>query len=228
MLDRFTQGLPRAEVGTSTCAAFPAPPLSGEIHVIDDPGAEQSTIHIGAVGVPAGHADGPALDVLSSALGASLSSRLSLKIREEHGYTYGVHMLSREWRAHGLLEVTTSVETDKTADALRGILAELDRTAVDPLDDDELFRAKVRALPDDGANHSAVTSLHDMAAYGQPADAALRRSRALLALTASDLTRVAALYLSEKRRVVTIVGDASRITHALEGLGIGPVVSNKR
>ena len=105
LLNRYTEGLPRADVGVSACAALPAAPLTGEILVVDDPAAEQSHVYVGVVGVPVGHVDGPALDVLSAALGVSLSSRLSLKIREEHGYTYNVHMRSREWRAHGLVEV---------------------------------------------------------------------------------------------------------------------------
>ena len=208
LLNQYTEGLPRADVGVSACAALPAAPLTGEILVVDDRGAEQSRVYVGVVGVPVGHVDGPALDVLSAALGVSLSSRLSLKIREEHGYTYNVRMRSREWRAHGLVEVRTSVETARTAEALRGIMTELVRAATDPLDDGEFLRAKVKATSDPGGHTSVVASLLGMATYGSRADSVTRQQH-VSNVTVGELTRVAATYLAGPRRAVTIVGDAS-------------------
>lgn len=228
LLERYTKDLPRGEVGTSACAALPAPPISSEIRIIDDPGAPQSKVRIGVVGVPVGHVDGPALDVLSSALGASLSSRLNIKIREEHGFTYGVSMRSLQLRAHGLIEVGTSVETDRTADAIKGLLSELDRAAVEPLDQGELARARTNALADQGAHDNAVEALAEIASYGLRPDALALRSRAISNVTSEQLTTVAGRYLASPRRVITIVGDASRIAGPLEQLGIGKVVVQKR
>ncbi len=228
LLERYTDGLPRSEVAASACGALPAPELTSEIRVLDDPGAEQSRVYVGAVGVPAGHADGPALDVLTGALGASLSSRLNVKIREEHGYTYGVRMQSHQWRAHGLIEVTTSVETRRTAEAVQGLLTELDRLESAPIDGAELARARGLALPDEGEHAAAARELVATAAYGLPADAARARSRAIAVVTSAQVTRVAAKYLASSRRVITIVGDASRIVRPLQQLGLADVVVEGR
>ncbi len=228
LLDQYTRGLPRDEVAPSGCAALPVPLRTAEIRIIDERGAEQSRVSIGAVGVPVGHADGPALDVLSSALGVSLSGRLNLKIREQHGLSYGVHMRSEQWRAHGLIEVTASVETERTAEAVKGLLSELDRAATEPLDEDELLGAKTKSFRDPGAHDEAAHLLAAVAAYGRSADEIALRWNAISNVTAQDLTRIATKYLAPEHRVVTVVGDAARIRASLGDLGIGRVVVEKR
>lgn len=119
LIEQSMPELPRSDIAPSGCAALPVSSSPAAIRIVDDRGAAQSVVSIGAVGVPAGDRDGPALDVLSAALGFSLSSRLSLKIRGEHGLSYNVEMSSRQWRGHGLVEVETSVETSRTADAIK-------------------------------------------------------------------------------------------------------------
>ncbi|MBX3202143.1 MAG: insulinase family protein [Labilithrix sp.] len=224
LLERYTKGLPRAEVPTSGCAALPAPPISDAVRIVDEPGAAQSKVRIGFAGVPAGHADGPALDVLSAALGSSLSSRLNLKIRSEHGLTYGVTMTSSPLRSHGLVDVAASVETERTAEALRGILAELERAAAVPLEASELAHARGNALVGPGTHLDAAEELAQAAAYGLPANAGALRSRAIASVTAEALRALAGRYLAPQRRVITVVGDASRISGPLRELGIGDVV----
>ena len=53
------------------------------------PGAEQSQIRIGWVGVPRSTPDYFPLQVLNTILGGSFTSRLNQNLREEHGYSYG-------------------------------------------------------------------------------------------------------------------------------------------
>jgi zinc protease len=228
LLERYTADLRRGDVETSSCAALPSPSLGNEIHLIDDPGAEQSHVRIGAVGTPTGHADSPALDVLASVLGAALSGRLDIKIRQEHGYSYGVRMTSTHWRAQGLVDVAASVETARTAEALKGLLSELDRAATDPFDEEETARARRSAMPGLGEHRAAWKTLVEVAAYTLPTTAIADRALGVARVTPADLTRVAGAYLAAPRRVVTVVGDAARIADALRELGLGPVVVQKR
>jgi len=143
MLENATKNLPHDhDVRPTTCDAPPIPERRAAIHFADDPHATQSQIAIGAIGVHAGHRDTAALDVLAAAMGASLSSRLSLVIRENHGMSYGVRMHAAHWRTRGTIEGLTSVESARTRDAVKGILAELARAATDALDQRELARAE--------------------------------------------------------------------------------------
>ena len=67
-----------------------APQLTArEVYSIDKPGAAQSQIRIGWVGVPRSTPDYFALRVLNTILGGSFTSRLNQNLREEHGYAYG-------------------------------------------------------------------------------------------------------------------------------------------
>jgi zinc protease len=225
MLEQYMPPVsPSTESSTSSCAALPVPPRDGDVHVIDDPGAVQSRVHIGAVGVPAGHPDGEALEVVSAVLGDSVASRLGLKIREEHGYTYGVTMRSHQWRAHGLVDIVTSVDSGRTVEAIQGLLAELDRAATEPFDPSELAAAKPGTRAFGGAHWMAARELEKIAAYDLPSDEPVRASERRAKLTAEDLRRVTAKYLARPQRVITVVGDASKIVPALRQAGIGHVV----
>ena len=57
--------------------------------LIDKPGAAQSQIRIGWIGVPRSTPDYFALRVLNTILGEAFTSRLNTNLREVHGYTYG-------------------------------------------------------------------------------------------------------------------------------------------
>ena len=65
-----------------------APQLkSRQIYIVDKPGAAQSQIRIGWIGVPRSTPDYFALQVLNTILGGSFTSRLNQNLREEHGYS---------------------------------------------------------------------------------------------------------------------------------------------
>jgi zinc protease len=228
MLESATKNLPQAnDVRPSTCDAPPIPAPHTAIHLADDPRAAQSQIAVGAIGVHAGHRDAAALDVLAAAMGASLSSRLSLVIRENHGMTYGVRMRALHWRTRGTIEVLTSVESARSRDAVRGILAELAHVATDALDERELARAKAHADPDDGAHSETAYALVPTAAYGMKVDAADVRRRAIAAVTIDDIKRVAATYLAREKLAIAVVGNAEQIATSLTDVGFGNVELEK-
>ena len=64
-------------------------PATRQIYIVDKPGAPQTQIRIGWIGVPRSTPDYFPLLVLNTLLGGSFSSRLNLNLREKHGYTYG-------------------------------------------------------------------------------------------------------------------------------------------
>jgi uncharacterized damage-inducible protein DinB len=64
-------------------------PAQRQIVLVDMPGAEQSQVRIGWVGVPRSAPDYFPLQVLNTILGGSFTSRLNQNLREAHGYSYG-------------------------------------------------------------------------------------------------------------------------------------------
>ncbi len=68
-----------------------------------------------------------ALSVTNALLGGLFNSRLNMLLREERGYTYGVHPGFDMRRAAGPFAVRCAVESDVTAPAIADIMAELGR-----------------------------------------------------------------------------------------------------
>ena len=98
----------------------------GKSTIVDMPGAEQSQIRIGTVGVARSTPDYFALQVLNTVLGGSFTSRLNQNLREEHGYAYGASSRFDMRLAPGPFVAAAGVQTDKTAESLTEFFNELD------------------------------------------------------------------------------------------------------
>ncbi len=108
--------------------AAPDSPRPGRrVVVVDRPGAPQSEVRIGHVGTARRIDDFHALVVMNALLGGLFNSRLNRLLREERGYTYGVHSDFDMRRGAGPFSVRCAVETDVTAPAVIDIMAELAR-----------------------------------------------------------------------------------------------------
>jgi zinc protease len=109
------------ETGELKAASSPLPRLL----LVDRPGAAQTELRVGHLGVPRQTDDFHVLVLLNAVLGGHFSSRLNLNLRERKGYTYGVRSVVDFRRMAGPFSVQTSVQTDATADAVAEILEEL-------------------------------------------------------------------------------------------------------
>ena len=87
--------------------------------IVDKPGAPQTALRIGHVGVPRSSPDYVPLEVMNTGLGGLFSSRINLNLRERHGYTYGSRSVFAYRRGPGPFFVGTSVRADATAPAVR-------------------------------------------------------------------------------------------------------------
>lgn len=88
------------------------------------------------------HADESVVEILSVILGGNMSSRLFNEVREERGLAYDIGSYVRRYQDTGALVVSAGVDHKKAKDALSVILAELEKTAREPVAEDELKRAK--------------------------------------------------------------------------------------
>src|SRR3989440_1773306 len=93
-------------------AAAPAP-AARTVYLVDKPGAAQSVIRIGHVGVARATPDYFALQVLNTILGGAFTSRLNQNLRETHGYTYGAFSQFSAGRLAGPFVASASVVTAK-------------------------------------------------------------------------------------------------------------------
>lgn len=211
--------------GDAVPPAVAAPRLAeSRIVVIDRPGAVQSEIRVGHVGIERTVADFPAVTVMNAILGGTFSSRLNLNLRERLGYTYGASTTFAARRQPGPFSMTTGVQTEATAHAASEMLRELRgmreaEVTQAELDDARNYLAGVFPLglqTTDGVSGKVNT----LATYGLPDDYWDTYRESLLDVTAADVLDAARRRLWPERAAVVIAGDAARIRGELEGLGL--------
>jgi zinc protease len=197
-----------------------------EIYLIDKPGAPQSQIRIGAVGVPRSTPDFFPIQVLNTVLGGAFSSRLNLNLREKRGYTYGASSGFDMRLGPGPFSAQAGVQTDKTAESLTEFFNELNGI-LKPVPADELARAKnYVALRFPGSFETTgdiSRRLEDMLVYNLPDDYYSRYVQNIQAVSAADVQRVAQKYIQPERLAVVIVGDRKTIEPRIQALKLGPL-----
>jgi predicted Zn-dependent peptidase len=201
-------------------------PPARQVYLIDKPGAPQSQIRIGRIGVPRSTPDFFPLQVLNTILGGSFTSRLNNNLREVHGYAYGASSAFEMRGAAGPFYAAAGVQTDKTAEALKEFFNEL--TAIlKPVPAEELARAKnyvAMRYPSAFETTGDISRrLEDALVYKLPDDYFAKYVQNIQAVTAADVSRVAQKYIKPDHVAVVVVGDLKTIEPGIRALNLGPI-----
>jgi zinc protease len=215
--------------GTST-ARKPVPQAAqvaqGQVTIVDMPGAEQSQIRIGWVGVPRSTPDYFTIEVLNTILGGSFTSRLNQNLREEHQYSYGASSRFDMRLSAGAFQAGAGVQTDKTAEALREFFNELNGI-LKPVPEAELAKAKnyvALSFPSEFETSGDLSSkLEEMVIYNLPDQYFGGYIDSLQKVTAAAVQKVAAMYIQPSKFAVVVVGDRKVIEPGIRALKLGPV-----
>jgi len=97
-----------------------------QIILIDKPNAPQTELRIGHISKSRKTKDFFATNIFNSILGGQFSSRINLNLREDKGYTYGVHSSFNYNFYGGAFTIASSVKLENTGDAIKEILTELE------------------------------------------------------------------------------------------------------
>ncbi len=225
----------RLESAFGSWTGSPSPPAnvpaaaqltSRQIYLIDKPGAAQSQIRIGWVGVPRSTPDYFAVRVLNTILGGSFTSRLNQNLREEHGYAYGASSTFDMRVAAGPFYAAAGVQTDKTAEALTEFFKELDNIRK-PIPAEEIEKAKnylALLMPRNfETTESMAGSLGGMFVYGLPPDYYATYTDRVRAVTPAVVQRAAERYIQPDKFAVVVVGDRKTIEPGIKALNLGPI-----
>ncbi len=203
-----------------------APPAPG-LFLVDKPGAAQSELRIGHLGVASTDPDFYPLQALNTVLGGSFSGRINMNLREDKGYTYGARSAFEGGSTPGAFTVSSAVHTRFTAQAVAEVVEELRgiRRGVTP---DELEFA--RRLLSQSLQRSLESAqarllvLEQIARHGYPLDYLERRLSWLRAMTREELDALAVRHVHPEELVLLVVGDRSQVLEPLRALGNGPVI----
>jgi predicted Zn-dependent peptidase len=214
-------------------AAFDPPeprPRAGgtAVTVVDKPGASQSVLRIGHVGLPRAHPDYFPVRVMNTLLGGHFAGRINRNLRETKGFTYGAGSSFDFRRRAGPFAVSASVHTKDTAAAVTEVVRELrDISGPRPPSPEEtaaavnfMTRGYVRQFETPrqiGDNWSALVM------HGLSDDFFNTWVDRVAAVDAAEAARVAAAHIRPDALDIVLAGDATAVVGPLERLGLGPV-----
>jgi predicted Zn-dependent peptidase len=212
--------------GTEPAPEPPKPTSTRAVHVVDRPGAPQSTLIIGAPSIDPSHPDFIAMEVMDSLLGSAFGSRITKNIREDKGYTYSpsseisVRYRDAYWAEHA--DVTTTV----TGPSIKEIFAEIDRLQAEPPSREELngiqnYLAGTYVLQN--SSRTGITNqLSYMDLHGLPPTYASTYVKQVYAVSPEQVTEVAKKHLPDDRAAIVVVGDRKVIEEQVKAFG--PIV----
>jgi len=189
-----------------------SPPVAEKkkIFLIDKPGAPQSSIRVGLVGVKRTDPDYFPIVLMNQVLGGSFY-RLDMDLRERLQWTYGARSSFEMRRTPGPFSAGGEFVAAHTADAVAEILKEMRLMSTTEVSDEELARAKdnfIRSFPARFATRGSTAGvLAELAVYGLPDRFLTDYAKNIQAVTKAEVRRVAAKYLLTERSAIVVVGD---------------------
>jgi zinc protease len=209
--------------GAAAAPALPKPASKRAVHLIDRPGAPQSTILLGMPTIDPSSEDFVALTVMDALLGGAFASRITKNIREDKGYTYSPYSeLSTRYRDAYWAE-NADVTTAQTGASLKEIFAEIDRLQATPPDAKELegiknYLAGTYVLQN-SSRGGIAGQLQYVDLHGLPADHLTTYVKRVYAVTPQKVSEMAKKYLLDDQATIVIVGDRKVIEEQVKGFG---------
>jgi len=202
----------------------PAAPYSNSRVQVSTKQSEQAHVSLGVHSLPLDHPDRYAIQLLATALGGGMSSRLFTEVRERRGLAYYVYGLNHSYTDAGTLYAQAGVDIARIDDAVATIAAELRKIAAEPLPAEELEKARNFAK---GRFVLQLESPQGLMMFGLRKEVLERRLpdpdevvRALDAVTSDDVARVASELIASDRLRLAVIGpfdDATRFEQLLDG-----------
>ena len=193
----------------------PIEPQAQMLQIVDKPQAVQSAIYITLRAVPRRHPDYNRLRVLMMALGGYFGSRLNQNVREQKGYTYGIHAYLAGRRADAFMGINTECATQYTWPLIDEVKKEMLRLHSELIPDVELNIVKQHIMSDLA---KTLDTPFTMAEYvnstlliGTYPEYFNDQVATLEQVTAQELRELAQRYLRPERMRIVIAGDAQSL-----------------
>jgi predicted Zn-dependent peptidase len=197
-----------------------------KVVIVDKPGAVQSAIRIGHLGIDRKNKDYVKVYTLNTLLGGYFNSRINMNLRETHGYTYGASSFFDARIYPGPFIVSADVRNEVTDSSIAEVIKELKRIIDEPVPEDELKMAKdyiVGSFPLQIETPAQVASrVMTIEIYGLPKDFYDRFREEVKKITAKDIQETARKYLHPDKLLIVVSGNSKQVKPVLEKFG--PVV----
>lgn len=197
------------------------------LEVVAKSDAAQAELRLGHLGISRSHPDYFSVVVMNALLGGLFSSRINLNLRERHGYTYGASSYFDWRREPGPFVISTAVQSEVSADAVRETLSEIDGMRSEEVPAEELSLATSYlegVFPIRYETTAAIASaLASLVIFGLPEDFYDTYRDNIRAVSPSDVLMAARTHVHPEKLQAVVVGDPTVIRAPLEKLEFGPV-----
>ena len=206
--------------GAAPMVNIPKTKAKKSFHLVERPGAPQSTIYLGLPTINPTNNEYVKLVVTNTLLGGYFSSRVTANIREQKGYTYSPSSQISS-RYHDTYYVQTAdVTTDVTGAALKEVLYEINR-----LQDEAPPAEELKAVQNYMAGTFVLQNSSRQGIIGQLAFTRLQGIgdeyltnfvKNVHAITPADVQRIAKTHLRDEDMTLVITGDKTKIEKQIE------------
>lgn len=211
---------------------IPAAPQQSKIYFVDVPGAKQSVINIGCIGLSREDKDFFPAVVMNYKLGGSFNGNVNLVLREEKGFTYGARTGFSGGIIQGSFAASASVRSSATEESVAIFKELMTRYGKEftPADLDftrnSMVKGYARQFETLGAK---IGMLSDISLYQLPVDYVKGEQKFLQNMTIDQLKALAQKYVDPMKMYYVIAGDAKTQLEGLGKIGFGSpeVVVNK-
>jgi predicted Zn-dependent peptidase len=197
-------------VAADTTIVHPVESSPQLIHHVEKADSVQSAVMLGNLSINKKHPHFMKLSVLNTVFGGYFGSRLMTNIREQKGYTYGIHSSIVSYPHGGFIEISSEVGKDVRDATLKEIEHEINLLRTELIGEEELETVKnylvgkiMRSI--DGALKFSET-LKGLIIYNQDTDYIHQLLKTVQTVTAEELRALAVQYLDYDKMYKVTVG----------------------
>lgn len=170
----------------------------------------QSTVRMGWKGITRTHPDYQGLQVATMILGGYFGSRLMRNIREDKGYTYGIHAVAGAFRERGYITLMTDVANEYRDAVLSEIRKEIETLMQEEAGEDEMTLVRNHLMGEiarmfDGP-FAVAEAMRGVIDYEAGADYYTRLAETVRTITPSEIREIFRKYFSPDAAYIIIAG----------------------
>ena len=208
--------------------ASPPPEVNYEfqktVNLVQRDDVNQTNIFMGHIGGLRNDPDYFALVLVNRILGSGFTSRLFREVRSRQGLAYSVFgYYSANYDYEGIFYIGCQTKSETTVQAIRALMAEVEKMAENEVTDEELELARESFLNAFVFNFDSkgeiVNRLMTYAYYGYPLDFLEKAKEKIEKVTKSDILRVVRKHLHPDKMQILAVGRSQDFDEPLSVLG---------
>jgi zinc protease len=203
-------------------------PSENVVYLLDRPGADQSVIFAGQLAPPRSNPDEIAIRAVNLILGGQSSARVNMNLREDKGWSYGAYSALVDARGERPLLVYAPVQTDKTAESITEMAAEISgivgKRPPEAAELEQAQRSQTLSLPGRWeASGDVLASLNEIVRFGLPDDYWSTLSDRINGLSLVSVIATANKLIRPDDLVWVVVGDRTAVEPGLRDLGFDEI-----